>query len=109
MIGIVSRSFSEMVEMGMCLEEGVRQGRLTREDAPSNHAKKFDNGYPRKEEQEVGIFAYGGFKSGYPDYPYIAAVSITPQQPFNQPVRTQKKAIIRPYTNDVRRLASCPT
>jgi hypothetical protein len=40
MIGIVSRSFSEMVEMGMCLEEGVRQGRLTREDAPSKHAKK---------------------------------------------------------------------
>ncbi|GAU10817.1 hypothetical protein TSUD_424900, partial [Trifolium subterraneum] len=31
MVGVVSRSFTEMVEMGMCLEEGVRQGRLTRE------------------------------------------------------------------------------
>ncbi|GAU48965.1 hypothetical protein TSUD_188120 [Trifolium subterraneum] len=68
MVGIVSRSFTEMVEMGMCLEEGVRQGRLIRENAPTNTAKKYGNSFSKKKESEVGMVAHGGPQSRYPTY-----------------------------------------
>ncbi|GAU50278.1 hypothetical protein TSUD_409140 [Trifolium subterraneum] len=55
MVGVVSRSFTEMVEMGMCLEEGVRQGRLTRENALTNTAKKYGSSFSKKKEAEVGM------------------------------------------------------
>ncbi|GAU16666.1 hypothetical protein TSUD_326160 [Trifolium subterraneum] len=55
MVGIVSRSFTEMVEMGICLEEGVRQGWLKRENAPTNTAKKYGNSFLKKKESEVGM------------------------------------------------------
>ncbi|GAU19649.1 hypothetical protein TSUD_185650 [Trifolium subterraneum] len=60
MVGVVSRSFTEMVEMRMCLEEGVRQGRLTREKAPTNTAKRYGNNFSEKKESEVGMVAQGG-------------------------------------------------
>ncbi|GAU48671.1 hypothetical protein TSUD_405990 [Trifolium subterraneum] len=55
MVGVVSRSFTEMVEMGMCLEEGVRQGRLTREKAPINTVKRNGNNFYERKESEVGM------------------------------------------------------
>ncbi|GAU43505.1 hypothetical protein TSUD_398980 [Trifolium subterraneum] len=54
MVGVVSRSFTEMVEMGMCLEEGVCLGRLTREKTPTNTAKRYGNNFSEKKESEVG-------------------------------------------------------
>ncbi|GAU46722.1 hypothetical protein TSUD_100140 [Trifolium subterraneum] len=71
MVGIVSRSFTEMVEMGMCLEEGVRQGRLIRENAPTNIAKKYGNSFSKKKESEVGMVAQGGPQSRYPTYQHM--------------------------------------
>ncbi|GAU50056.1 hypothetical protein TSUD_186910 [Trifolium subterraneum] len=117
MVGVVSRSFTEMVEMGMCLEEGVRQGRLTRENAPTNTAKKYGNNFSKKKESEVGMVAQGGPQSRYPTYQHVSAITPTsqpqmtqapppqypqsyqqpypqqpqtPQQPYNYPNRTQR-------------------
>ncbi|GAU37187.1 hypothetical protein TSUD_30520 [Trifolium subterraneum] len=115
LVGIVSRSFTEMVEMGMCLEEGVRQGRLIRENALTNTAKKYGNHFSKKKESEVGMVAQGGPQSRYPTYQHVSAITPTsqpqmtqapppqypypqqpqirpqtPQQPYNYPNRTQR-------------------
>ncbi|GAU51747.1 hypothetical protein TSUD_415400 [Trifolium subterraneum] len=99
MVGIVSRSFTEMVEMGMCLEEGLFE----------------------EKEPEVGMVAQGGPQSRYPIYQHVSAITPTqqpqmtqapppqypypyqqpypqqpqirpqtPQQPYNYPNRTQR-------------------
>ncbi|GAU18577.1 hypothetical protein TSUD_325690 [Trifolium subterraneum] len=81
MVGVVSRSFTEMVEMGMCLEEGVRQGRLTKEKAPTNTAKRYGNNFSEKKESEVGMVAQGGPHSRNPAYQHIAAITLPPQYP----------------------------
>ncbi|MCH97579.1 hypothetical protein A2U01_0018574 [Trifolium medium] len=96
MVASVTKNFTEMVEIGMRLEEGVRQGRLTREDALAKNTKRFGNVYPRKEEQKVGMFARGEPQSGYPIYPHITAVSTIPQQLCNQSVRAQRKQSFDP-------------
>ncbi|GAU22854.1 hypothetical protein TSUD_282210 [Trifolium subterraneum] len=108
MVGIVSRSFTEMVEMGMCLEEGVRQGRLIRENAPTNTAKKYGNSFSKKKESEVGMVAQGGPRSRYPTYQHVSAIVPTSQpqmtqapppqypHPYQQPYLQQPK--IRPQT-----------
>ncbi|GAU32216.1 hypothetical protein TSUD_277960 [Trifolium subterraneum] len=81
MVGVVSRSFTEMVEMGMCLEEGVRQGRLTREKVPINAAKRYDNNFSERKESEVGMVAQGGPHSRNSAYQHIAAIALPPQYP----------------------------
>jgi len=48
MVGSSPRDFTEMVDMGVRLEEGVREGRLVRESAPTSsgitsHLLSFDN------------------------------------------------------------------
>src|SRR6266487_5061020 len=93
-------SFTEMVELGMCLEEGVRQGRLTREKAPTNTAKRYGNNISEKKESEVGMVAQGGHHSRNSAYQHVAAIALpppypqshhlpSPQQSFNHN-RTQK-------------------
>ncbi|GAU44936.1 hypothetical protein TSUD_400640 [Trifolium subterraneum] len=108
MVGIVSRSFIEMVEMGMCLEEGVRQGRLIRENAPTNTAKKYGNNFSKKKESEVSMVAQGGPQSRYPTYQHVSAITPTSQpqmtqaplpqypHPYQQPYPQQPQ--IRPQT-----------
>ncbi|GAU43337.1 hypothetical protein TSUD_398820 [Trifolium subterraneum] len=108
MVGIVSRSFTEMVEMGMCLEEGVHQGRLIRENAPTNTAKKYGNSFSKKKESEVGMVAQGGPQSRYPTYQHVSAITPTSQpqmtrapppqypHPYQQPYPQQPQ--IRPQT-----------
>ncbi|GAU51903.1 hypothetical protein TSUD_416880 [Trifolium subterraneum] len=81
MVGVVSRSFTEMVEMGMCLEEGVRQGRLTREKTLTNAAKRYGNNFSEKQEFEVGMVAQGGPHLRNPVYPHIAAIALPTQYP----------------------------
>ncbi|GAU40248.1 hypothetical protein TSUD_219590 [Trifolium subterraneum] len=106
--GIVSRSFTEMVEMGMCLEVGVRQGRLIRENAPTNTAKKYGNSFSKKKESEVGMVTQGGPQSRYPTYQHVSAITPTSQpqmtqapppqypHPYQQPYTQQPQ--IRPQT-----------
>ena len=51
MIASAPSDFTEMVNMGMRLEEGVREGRLSRDD---NSAKKY-GGFSRKKEGETHV------------------------------------------------------
>ncbi|KAK2361287.1 hypothetical protein QL285_086452 [Trifolium repens] len=90
MVASTPNNFTEMVGMGMRLEEGVREGRLVNGNAPANSAKKFGNNFLKKKEPEVGMVTHGGLRSGYPDYPHVATISPIPQQPFNQPNRPQR-------------------
>ncbi|WJX45728.1 hypothetical protein P8452_32589 [Trifolium repens] len=85
MCGMVSRGFTEIVEMGMCLEEGVRQGRLTRENAPTNSTKKYGNNFLKKKEPEVGMVAQGGPHQRHPTYQHVSAITPTLQPQTTQP------------------------
>ncbi|KAK2371753.1 hypothetical protein QL285_072966 [Trifolium repens] len=89
MVASAPNNFTEMVGMGMRLEEGVRKGRLVNGNAPANNAK-FGNNFLKKKEPEVGMVTHRGPRSEYPAYPYVAAISPIPQQPFNQPNRPQR-------------------
>jgi hypothetical protein len=65
MIASAPSDFTEMVNMGMRLEEGVREGRLIKESGSSNiHTKKFEGSFPKKKEQEVGMVAQGRPRGG---------------------------------------------
>jgi len=55
MVGSAPRDFSVMVSIGMCLEEGVREGRLIKGNVPAGNSKKKDHevsmvkGQPRQQ------------------------------------------------------------
>jgi len=55
MVGSAPRDFSEMVSIGMCLEEGVREGRLIKGGVSAGNSKKKDyevsmvKGQPRQQ------------------------------------------------------------
>ena len=83
MVGSVPRDFTEMVSMGIQLEEGVREGRLTKGNESTSSIKKFGGHLPKKKEQEVGMMAFGGPQQNYPAYQHIAA--ITPSTNITQP------------------------
>ncbi|KAK2375367.1 hypothetical protein QL285_076259 [Trifolium repens] len=90
MVASAPNNFTEMVGMGMRLEEEVREGRLTKGSGPVSSSKKFGNNFLRKKESEVGMVTHGKPQSGYPVYPHIAAVSPIPQNPPYQPQITQR-------------------
>ncbi|KAK2428673.1 hypothetical protein QL285_027176 [Trifolium repens] len=90
MVASAPNNFTEMVGMGMRLEEGVREGRLTKESGSASSSKKFGNNFSRKKESEVGMVTNGKPQSGYPVYPHVAAVSLIPQNPPYQPQITQR-------------------
>ncbi|KAK2357197.1 hypothetical protein QL285_094492 [Trifolium repens] len=90
MVASAPNNFTEMVGMGIRLEEGVREGRLTEGTGPASSLKKFGNNFLRKKESEVGMVTHGKPQSGYPVYPHIAAVSPIPQNPPYQPQMTQR-------------------
>ena len=66
MVASAPNDFAEMVNMGVRLEEGVRSGRLSKEVASVNTAKKFGNNFQKKGEQEIGMMAHGGPRQAYP-------------------------------------------
>ena len=59
MIASSPNDFTEMVNMGMRLEEGVRAGRLTREVGSSSGTKRIGIGFPKKKEQDIGMASQG--------------------------------------------------
>ncbi|XP_058755096.1 uncharacterized protein LOC131628252 [Vicia villosa] len=92
--------FTEMVNMGMRLEEGVREGRLIMESGSSIGTKKYGNNFQKKWEDETIAFAIDGEEShnsrsyrplayqqapfiSYDQYPYVAAAQF--KQPYRQP------------------------
>ncbi|KAK2436742.1 hypothetical protein QL285_021714 [Trifolium repens] len=65
MIASAPNDFTEMVNMGMRLEEGVREGRLVKASGSSNiYTRKFEGSFLKKKEQEVGMVAQGRPRGG---------------------------------------------
>ena len=72
MLGCASQKFTDVVDMGVRIEEWVRKGRVSKEGSSSvvsasgssgnssNGSKKFGNGYPKNSAQEIGMVAHGG-------------------------------------------------
>ncbi|KAK2448950.1 hypothetical protein QL285_008189 [Trifolium repens] len=65
MIASAPNDFTEMVNMGMRLEEGVREGRLAKESGSSCGTRKFGTSFPKKKEQEVSMVAQGRPRRNY--------------------------------------------
>ncbi|XP_050897818.1 uncharacterized protein LOC127104690 [Lathyrus oleraceus] len=59
MIAIIPSDFIEMVNMGMRLDEAVREGHLTKEANASSHVKKFTNNFSKNIESDVSVISYG--------------------------------------------------
>ena len=57
MIASAPSDFTEMVNMGMRLEEGVREGQLSREKVSSS--KRYDNNFSKKKEGEANAVSVG--------------------------------------------------
>ncbi|GAU39327.1 hypothetical protein TSUD_60780 [Trifolium subterraneum] len=90
MIASAPSDFTNMVNMGMRLEEGVRQGRLVRENVPVNSTKRFGSNFARRKESEVSMVAHGQHQRPYMGYQHVAAISPVPQNPPYQPQTTQR-------------------
>ncbi|XP_058783715.1 uncharacterized protein LOC131658438 [Vicia villosa] len=67
MVASAPTDFTEMVNMGMRLEEGVREGRLTMESGSSTETKKYGNNFQKKWEDETIVFTIDAaqFKQPY--------------------------------------------
>jgi len=93
---VATQKFTDIVDTGMRVEEWVLKGRFPKEigssgsatggssGSASNGAKKYGNGYPKKNTQEVGMVAHGGSQPVYPSYPLIANIqqpTLAPQRP----------------------------
>jgi len=76
MVGSTPKNFAEMVGMGVQLEEGVREGRLVKDETSPSGTKGFGNNFPRKKEQEVSMVAHGRPQPQHPPQ--------YPQQPYQQ-------------------------
>jgi len=74
MVGSAPKNFAEMVGMGVQLEEGVREGRLVKDETSPDGTKGFGNNFPRKKEQEVGMVAHGRPQQNHPANQHIAVV-----------------------------------
>jgi hypothetical protein len=76
MIASAPSDFTEMVNMGMRLEEGVREGRLVRESGLSNiHTRKLEGSFSKKKEQAVDMMTQGKPRKDNYRQPHVAAVT----------------------------------
>ena len=94
MVDSAPSDFTEMVNMGVRLEEAVREGRLVKEGASASNMRKFGNNFGKKKEQEVGMVAHGRPQQWYSGNQHVAAIQNTgyqpqfqqrPQPPYQQP------------------------
>ncbi|GAU50634.1 hypothetical protein TSUD_410280 [Trifolium subterraneum] len=108
MVGVVSRSFTEMVEMRMCLEEGVRQGRLTREKALTDTAERYGNNFSEKQEFEIGMVAQGGPHSRNSAYQHIAAIALPLQYPQSHHLPSPSNHLIITMLRKINHLTPYP-
>lgn len=56
MVASAPSDFTEMVNMGLRLEEGVCEGRL-KEGSSSNGSRKYENGLPKKKEHDANTIS----------------------------------------------------
>ncbi|XP_039682835.1 uncharacterized protein [Medicago truncatula] len=102
MIVCASQKFTDLVETGMRIEEWARKGAAVSGSSSggssgvsSNGNKKFGNGYPKRNAQEVGMVAHGGPQPVYPNHPFVANITpqmTAPQNPNYQSPRPQGPA-----------------
>ena len=59
MVASSPSDFAEMVNMGVRLEEAVREGRMTRDDGSNSGAKKPSYGFTKKKEQDANAISRG--------------------------------------------------
>ncbi|XP_024640586.1 uncharacterized protein [Medicago truncatula] len=101
MLGCASQKFTDMVDMGVRIEDWVRKGRVSKDGASSggssNGNRKFGNGYSKKNAQEVGMVAHGGSQPVYPSYPYVANIPPPIPAPQNPNYQPQMPQIPHPY------------
>ncbi|XP_028208435.1 uncharacterized protein LOC114391656 [Glycine soja] len=94
MVASAPTDFTEMVNMGLRLEEGVREGRLTGESAPAaSNAKKFGGHFAKKKDQEnftpyrqvanvASTIPNPSYHQQRPHYPYPYPPQQYPPQPY---------------------------
>ncbi|XP_050915283.1 uncharacterized protein LOC127130288 [Lathyrus oleraceus] len=79
MIASAPTDFTDMVNMGVRLEEAVREGRLVREGSSSSSGAKRYDGFMKKKEQETNVVSYNHPRRiNYPyhsQHQHIAAVT----------------------------------
>ncbi|XP_050920329.1 uncharacterized protein LOC127137967 [Lathyrus oleraceus] len=79
MIASAPTDFTDMVNMGVRLEEAVREGRLVREGSSSSSGAKRYGGFMKKKEQETNVVSYNHPRRiNYPyhsQHQHIAAVT----------------------------------
>ncbi|XP_050878840.1 uncharacterized protein LOC127082657 [Lathyrus oleraceus] len=83
MIANAPSDFIEMVNMGMRLEEAVREGCLTKEAGASSHVKKFTKNFSKKKESDVSVISYGRQRR---KYQHVVAVSPIISPPMVAPI-----------------------
>ena len=74
MVASAPSNFTEMVNMGVRLEEAVREGRLIKGEEIASGSKKYGSGFPKKKEKDVSMVYQGQQKRRYPPR-QIAAIS----------------------------------
>jgi hypothetical protein len=99
MIVSAPSDFTEMVNMGMRLKEGVREGRLAKESDSSSGTRKFEGGSSKKKEQEVGMVAQGRPRGGYRLQHHVTAVNsgYPPQQQASLHSNSQNRGQRTPH------------
>ena len=75
MIASAPNDFTEMVNMGMRLEEGVRAGSLTKDVGSSSGTKKPGSSFPKKKEQDVGMISQGKPRGNANHRQQVAAIA----------------------------------
>ena len=84
MIASAPSDFTEMVSMGMWLEEAIREGCLVKEGSPSSGVKKFGSVFPKRKEQDVSVIFPGRPRRGYSHVvavtPVVRPTMVTPTQ-----------------------------
>ncbi|XP_050875325.1 uncharacterized protein LOC127078957 [Lathyrus oleraceus] len=83
MIASAPSDFTNMVNMGMRLEEGVCEVRLVKEGGSSSGVRKFRVGFPEKKEQDVSAVVHRRLTQIYQQQ-HVAAVDPAYQPQFLQ-------------------------
>ena len=74
MVASAPSNFTEMVNMGVRLEEAVREGRLIKGEEIASGSKKYGSGFLKKKEKDVSMVYQGQRKQRYQPR-QIAAIS----------------------------------
>ena len=74
MVASAPSNFTEMVNMGVRLEEAVREGRLIKNEESASGSKKYGSGFQKKKEKDVSMVSQSQQRRRYPPQ-QVAAIS----------------------------------